>query len=76
LLTNHYFLGASPLRGDRDLLRLRYRSGPACGVAATHPSNPLRIEEKFQSSEHCKTVSGALKNMDGGPASRSGKPEQ
>jgi hypothetical protein len=21
---------------------LRYRSGPACGVAATHPSNPLR----------------------------------
>jgi hypothetical protein len=46
-------LGASPplLRrfGDRafrgSACHLRWpRSGPACGVAAPHPSNPLRVE--------------------------------
>jgi hypothetical protein len=24
---------------------LRYRCGPACGVAASHPSNPSRVRE-------------------------------
>jgi hypothetical protein len=26
---------------------LRYRCGPACGVAATHPSNPLRAQQRL-----------------------------
>jgi hypothetical protein len=35
-------LGASPPAAGSGFPRLRYHSGPACGVAATHLSNPLR----------------------------------
>jgi hypothetical protein len=38
---------------------LRYRSGPASGVAASHPSNPLRGGSLRTSSLNCRGNSGA-----------------
>jgi hypothetical protein len=41
-LIAHYFFGRIAAERRPGFAGLRYRSGPACGVAAPHPSNPLR----------------------------------
>ncbi|MDR1316592.1 MAG: hypothetical protein LBK13_06930, partial [Spirochaetales bacterium] len=39
---------------------LRYRSGPACGVAASHPSNPLRAHQRAADQNKAPELPAAI----------------